>query len=87
MRHQHQLLLLPSLPPSWGGGAASAVWIDKTCPAQTRNTCGPSHGRQGADQGHGCISDLVAYRIYLCGPALSLFLVKAELPLWKKRTS
>ncbi len=70
MRHQHQLLL-PCLVAS-RGGPASAVWVHKMCPpslSQTRNTCGPSHGRQAADQGHVCICVLVAYQINLWGPA------------------
>lgn len=59
MRHQHQLLLCLLVSQ----GPASAVWVNKMCPpslAQTRNTWGPSHGRQAADQGHVCMCVLVA---------------------------
>lgn len=41
-------------------------------PVQTRHTCGPSHGRQAADQGHVCICVLVANIISLWGPAVGV---------------
>ena len=68
MHHQQQLLL-PCLHTSWGAcfsclGTQSVSPI----PRQTRNTCGPSHGRWLADQQHVCICILVTYQINLLGP-------------------
>lgn len=67
MHHQQQLLL-PCLHTSWGAcfsclGTQSVSPI----PRQTRNTCGPSHGRWLADQQHVCICILVTYQINLLG--------------------